>query len=187
MNSQPDLYSDKKDHTYSTPNRRLLPGTAGALLLAAFILVRLDGHAQKTCKDCCIPSFGALTVYHVVQSGSALGFGLEAGKWNKEESRFSYFMGGKMQWFNPSGTTAKSGNSSEDLRFSFYMKGQFEILRRFYLVASPQLINLSSFEASVGIRYAYPLADWLGIGVEPTYSIIGRQYSLNTNLHIALR
>src|SRR5207244_3285630 len=122
---------------------------------------------------------------HVVQSGSVLGFGLEAGKWNKEESRFSYFLGTKMQWFRPT-EASKLGNSADDLRFSVYVKGQFEILNRLYIVASPQFVNLCSFETGLGLRYSYPLSSSIGVGIEPTYSIIGRQYSLNTNIHFAL-
>src|SRR5215467_12385319 len=71
------------------------------VLFFLFIISTFSVKAQS-CKDCFVPSFGAITIYHVAQPGSNFGFGFEGGSWNKELSRFSYFVGAKMQWFNPS-------------------------------------------------------------------------------------
>jgi hypothetical protein len=112
---------------------------------------------------------------------------MEAGKWNREASRFSYFLGTKLQWFGVSESSAKSSDQSKyNTRFSLYMKGQFRIIDRLYLVVSPQFVNLTSFETGTGLRYVLPISRVLGIGIEPTYSIIEKQFSINTNIHFAL-
>jgi len=140
-----------------------------------------------TCRDCSIPSFGAITLYHIAQPHSNFGFGMEAGKWNKEDSRFSYFMGAKLEWFRLVPGSDKFNNSAGNIHFSVYMKGQFELMDRFYVVVSPEFVNLSSLDAEAGFRYTFPISTSIGIGVEPAYSFIQRQYSLNTNIHFALR
>lgn len=177
----------KKDHkplnSASRFSRIMITGAVMALTL-----ICQQTNAQKKCPDCCLSSFGAATLYHTMQSGSTYGFGLEAGKWNKEESRFSYFMGMKMQWFNTATTVTKSASNPDNvMRFSVYVKGQFELMNRLYVVASPQLVNLTSFEAGLGVRWVYPITTGIGIGLEPTYSVVQKQCSLNTNIHFALK
>jgi hypothetical protein len=145
------------------------------------------GNAQSDHRDCCIPAFGSITLYHSYQPGSVIGFGMEAGKWNKEASRFSYFLGTKLQWIENSESSAKSGEESKyNSRFSLYMKGQFRIIDRLYLVVSPTFVNLSSFETGAGLRYVLPISRVIGIGLEPTYSLVEKQFSINTNIHFAL-
>jgi hypothetical protein len=163
--------------------RRYVP----AVKLAAFFLFTFSSFSVKaqSCKDCFVPSFGAITIYHVAQPGSNFGFGFEAGSWNKEQSRFSYFVGSKMQWFNSS-ADKPDNNSTENIRFSFYIKGQVEVVNRLYIVAAPEFVNLTSFEARAGVRYIFPISNLIGIGVEPGYSFVQKQVSLNTNIHFAL-
>ena len=158
--------------------------SAKPVVFFLFIFSAVSVNAQS-CKDCFLPSFGAITVYHVAQPGSNFGFGFEGGSWNKELSRFSYFGGSKMQWFHPS-SDKPNNNSSENIRFSFYIKGQFEVINRFYIVAAPEFVNLTSFEARAGLRYIFPISNLIGIGVEPGYSFVQKQCSLNTNIHFAL-
>ncbi len=146
------------------------------------------GYAQTgTCKDCSIPSFGAITVYQVLQPGSLVGFGFEGGTWNKKStSRFSVFLGAKMQWFNQTPNPSKEDNSGEKTRFAVYAKGQFEVLKRFYIELSPELVNLSSFDAAVGLRYVIPVTRYLALGLEPSYLVVDKQYVVNLNVHFAL-
>ena len=72
------------------------------------------------------------------------------------------------------------------IRFSFYIKGQVEVVNRLYIVAAPEFVNLTSFEARAGVRYIFPISNLIGIGVEPGYSFVQKQVSLNTNIHFAL-
>lgn len=139
---------------------------------------------SKDCKDCGSQSFGAITAYYALQQGSNLGFGFEAGMWNKQQSRFSYFIGTKLQWFDVSGD--KFNNAAENVHYSVYVKGQFEIIKRLYAIAAPEFVNLSSFDARAGVRYVYPLTNGIGIGIEPAYSFVQKQYSLNMNVHFAM-
>ena len=142
---------------------------------------QIKGHCD------CSPSFGALSVYDVLQPGSTFGFGLEAGKWNKDAARFSYFLGTKMQWMQQGeGLSKANGAYQENTRFTLYVKGQFRIVNRFYLVVSPGFVNLSAFETTAGLRYVFPISRVIGIGLEPSYSIVQQKFSINTNLHIAL-
>ncbi|MBS1600007.1 MAG: hypothetical protein JST75_17405 [Bacteroidetes bacterium] len=137
------------------------------------------------CSDCFVSSFGAITVYHVAQPGTNFGFGFEAGSWNKDESPFSYFIGTKMQWFKSTGD--KSENTAERIRYSVYVKGQYEVINRLYVVVAPAFVNLSSFETQAGLRYVFPLSKFIGVGIEPAYSFVQKQYSVNTNIHFALK
>jgi hypothetical protein len=156
-------------------------------LIWAFLFFYSVGLAQgKSCRECSIPGFESVTLYYVAQPHSNVGFGMEAGHWNKEESRFSYFLGAKMQWFQWDPNSDKYSNRAENIHFAVYLKGQFQIIDRFYFVASPQLLNLTSFELGLGARYVYPISDVIGIGLEPTYSIMQKECSLNLNVHFAL-
>ena len=146
--------------------------------------ISVDAQSGK-CSDCFVSSFGAITLYHVAQPGTNFGFGFEAGSWNKDESRFSYFIGTKMQWFKSS--SDKSEDVAEKLRYSVYVKGQYEVINRLYVVVAPAFVNLSSFDAQAGLRYVFPLSKFIGVGVEPGYSFVQKQYMVNTNIHFALR
>jgi hypothetical protein len=114
-----------------------------------------------------------------------MGFGVEAGKWKKDEGKFSYFLGTSLVWADH-GNLKKTENYKE-LNISFYWKGQFKVANRVYVIAEPELINLSAFEMRAAARYVFPLTKIIGIGLEPGYALINRQWSLNTNLHFALR
>ena len=141
---------------------------------------------SQDCKDCDISSFQSFTTYYIAQPGSLIGFGVEGGNWNKEDSRFSYFLGTKMQWFQVDPKSQKTANGDGAVRLSFYIKGQARIINRLYLEVAPQLVNLTAFETSVGLRYTYPLSSVIGVGLEPSYSIIQKEYALNVNIHFAL-
>ena len=91
-----------------------------------------------------------------------------------------------MQWFRVDPNAEKFSNVANNVRFSLYMKGQARIVNRIYLEVSPTFVNLSSFDAAVGLRYSYPLSDVIGVGVEPTYSVVQKEYALNANIHFAL-
>jgi len=143
--------------------------------------------AQEKCNACSVPSFAALTLYHVLQTGSSMGVGVEAGKWKKDAGKFSYFLGTSLVWADPGSRNQKTSDSYKELNISFYWKGQFKVAERFYLIAEPELINLSAFEMRTAIRYVFPLTKIMGIGLEPGYALINRQWSVNTNLHFALR
>ncbi len=166
-----------KEGKFKCPIRALF----AAILVFSCVTVKAQ---TGDCSDCPL-SFGSITVYHTLQQGSNMGFGFEAGMWNKEENRFSYFMGAKMQWLQASAENKKE-NSAENIRYSVYVKGQFEVVNRFYVNAAPEFVNLSSFEARVGLRYVLPLTKTIGLGIEPGYSFVQKQYSLNTNIHFAL-
>ena len=152
------------------PHLRFSSSHGAKILTACIICVLfcLNGHSQsRDCKDCDIPSFQSVTMYYIGQPHSSFGFGVEAGKWNKSESRFSYFLGARMQWFMLDPNSAKFNNVADNVRFSAY-------------------VNLTSFDAAVGLRYSYPLSEVIGIGIEPTYSFVQKEYSLNANIHFAL-
>jgi hypothetical protein len=156
-------------------------------VFAICLLSYFEGLSQlKDCKDCDIPSFQSVTMYYIAQPHSSFGFGMEAGTWNRSESRFSYFLGARMQWFRLDPNSAKFNNVADNVRFSLYVKGQARIVNRFYLEVSPMFVNLTSIDAAVGLRYSYPLSDVIGIGIEPTYSIVQKEYALNANIHFAL-
>jgi hypothetical protein len=157
-------------------------------LFSLIFLLSLTTHAQEKCSACSIPSFAALTVYHTIQTGPGMGFGIEAGKWTKDAGKFSYFLGTEILWSaNRERSLKGPDNNSKDQMISFYWKGQYKIANRFYLIVQPELANLSSFEMRTGIRYVMPLTKIIGIGLEPGYSFIEKQWSLNTNVHFALR
>ena len=161
-------------------------GRVAILICIALLFSFFSGNAQSgDCRDCFVSSFGAITLYHVAQPGTNFGFGFEAGSWNKDESPFSYFLGTKMQWFKS--TTDKSQSNVDKIHYSFYVKGQYEVVNRLYVIVAPAFVNLSSFEAEAGVRYVFPLTKFIGVGLEPGYSFVQRQYSLNTNIHFALK
>jgi hypothetical protein len=145
------------------------------------------GYGQcATCQDCSISSFAAITVYTVFQAKSDFGLGMEAGTWNKTSSRFSFFVGTKMQWYPEEVVTAKGMASEDKIQFAAYLKAQFALANRFYLLVSPEFVDLSSFETAVAVRYVLPVTKYFGLGLEPTYLIIKKDYSLTVNFHFAL-
>jgi len=163
--------------------KSVLNSTLSAILLLIFYSA---GAQMKECKDCSVPSFGVITVYYVAQPHSGFGFGMEAGKWNKDDSRFSYFIGAKLQWFDLVPGSDKYSNSDNNIHYTAYVKGQFEMLNRLYVVVSPEFVNLSSFDARAGLRYVFPISNNIGVGVEPAYAIVQKAYSVNANIHFAL-
>lgn len=159
-------------------------GLLAMALLSILSIVR----AQEKCSACSIPSFPALTVYHAFQSGPAMGLGIEAGNWKKDAGKFSYFLGMEILWPEQKETKLKTSDViSNELMISFYWKGQYKITNRLYLIAQPEVIDFSSFDLRTGIRYVMPLTKNIGIGLEPGYSLVNKQVSLQTNIHFALR
>jgi hypothetical protein len=156
-------------------------------LFFIFCCAGFSASAQKRCDACSVPSFAALTVYHVLQTGPSMGFGIEAGKWKKDAGKFSYFLGTSLVWEKNKSSNQKTSDPYKELNISFYWKGQFKLADRFYLIVQPELINLSAFETRTAVRYVFPLTKIMGIGLEPGYALINREWSLNTNVHFALR
>lgn len=157
------------------------------LLFFIFCCTGFFASAQPKCSACSVPSFAALTVYHVLQTGPSTGFGIEAGKWKKDAGKFSYFLGTSLVWEENDSRNQKTSDHYKELNISFYWKGQFKLADRFYLIVQPELINLSAFETRTAMRYVFPLTKIMGIGLEPGYALITREWSLNTNIHFALR
>jgi hypothetical protein len=171
---------------HGQPTSRLQKGKIGFFVVLMICSFSLASAQSGICRECFVPSFGVITLYHVFQPGYGFGFGMEAGNWNKEESRFSYFLGAKLQWPAQSGDGIKTSNGNAYLHSSFYLKGQMEMVNRLYFVVSPQFMNLSTFETGLGLRYVLPLGKNIAIGVEPTYLLFQKQFSLNSNIHFAL-
>jgi len=143
---------------------------------------------SQNCSSCCISSFPSITVYQNIQTGHGMGFGIEAGSWNKDPGKFSYFIGKSMVWTG-AGYNAESKNESsvKQTLLSFYVKGQYKLASHFYVVASPGFVNLTYFEFQTGLRYVIPVTRIFGIGVEPSYAFGQQQFLVNANLHFALR
>ncbi len=163
----------------------ILTGRMGILL---FIICFLPFSFLKSqnCKLCAIPSFPTVTVYQTFQTGHGLGFGVEAGTWNKDAGRFSYFIGTSMAWANNTQSDLKSSGAKQSL-LSFYVKGQYKLTNHLYVVAAPGIVNLSYFEMQTGLRYVVPLTSVIGVGVEPAYAFVQKQMAINVNLHFALK
>jgi hypothetical protein len=159
----------------------LTTGLFGILILSGFA-----GKSQANTSNCCGSSFGAVTLYYSVLPGSNFGFGMEGGNWNKESSPFSFFLGAKMQWYHQPSTGGKTINNNEYINYGLYVKGQFKIVDELYITAAPQFVNMSSFDFSPGLRYVLPVANGFGVGLEPSYSIVQKQFTLSANIHIAL-
>jgi hypothetical protein len=115
-----------------------------------------------------------------------MGFGVEGGTWNKDASKFSYFIGTSMIWAD-NNATSKTTSSQKQLLLSFYLKGQYQLSKHLFVVAAPGITNLSYFELQTGLRYVVPLTRVMGIGIEPAYAVNQKQFTLNANLHFALR
>jgi hypothetical protein len=158
--------------------------TALSCLICLFFTTNI--RAQDKCASCSVPAFAALTVYHTMQTGPGMGFGLEAGKWKKDAGKFSYFLGTEVLWTNNEQNEGKTTTRSKTVVISFYVKGQFKLANRFYLIGQPELVNLSYLELRTGFRYVMPITNTLGVGLEPGYAFVKKQCSLNSSIHLAL-
>src|ERR1700759_1037701 len=95
------------DLLWSTKNRTAL------LALTIISLFQASELKSQNCKLCSIPSFPSVTVYQSFQSGHGIGFGAEAGTWNKDSGKFSYFVGTSMVWVENKQTDAKTISSQK--------------------------------------------------------------------------
>lgn len=116
-----------------------------------------------------------------------MGFGAEAGTWNKDAGKFSYFVGTSLVWINNNQANVKTTGSQKQTLLSFYLKGQYQLASHLYVIAAPGIVNLSYLDLQTGFRYVFPLTSVIGIGLEPAYSFNQRQFVINTNLHFALK
>jgi len=165
-----------------------IPGTRRAVWIVICILFfQLNELKSQNCSLCCVPSFPELTVYQTVQTGHGLGFGIEAGNWQKDAGKFSYFIGTNMVWTQNVNSGVKNNTSQNQMLLSFYVKGQYKIMDHFFIVAAPAVINLSYFDFQTGLRYVIPVTKEVGVGIEPAYSFNQKVMVLNLNLHFALR
>src|SRR4030095_14045942 len=167
---------------------RILKCRPGLLLIVIISCFQFSELKSQNCDLCTIPSFPSLTVYQVFQAGHGMGFGVEAGTWNKDAGKFSYFIGTSMVWSETNNLDIKTSTSSQkQALLSFYLKGQYKLSKHLYVIATPGIINLSFFELQTGLRYVVPVTRVIGLGIEPAYAFNQKQFALNANLHIALR
>jgi len=178
----------------STPCRNLISDlfrftkTRTALFaLTILSLFQVSDLKSQNCKLCSIPSFPSVTIYQSFQTGHGIGFGAEAGTWNKDASKFSYFVGTSMVWVENKPSDAKTISSQKQALLSFYLKGQYQLSNHLYVIAAPGIVDLSYFDLQTGFRYVFPVTSVIGIGIEPAYSFNQRQFLINTNLHFALK
>ncbi len=157
------------------------------LLIIVISCFQFSELKSQSCNLCAIPSFPALTVYQSFQTGHGMGFGVEAGTWNKDAGKFSYFIGTSMVWAGYNNSDIKTSSSQKQALLSFYLKGQYKLSKHLYIVAAPGITNLSYFEMQTGLRYVVPVTRVIGIGVEPAYAFNQKQFVVNANLHFALR
>jgi hypothetical protein len=143
---------------------------------------------SQSCDLCKIASFPSITVYQAFQTGHGMGFGVEAGTWKKDASKFSYFIGTSMVWADNSNTKVKTqASGTNQAMLSFYLKGQYQLTNHLYAIAAPGIVNLTYFELQTGLRYVVPLSHVIGIGIEPAYAFGQKQFVVNANMHFALR
>jgi hypothetical protein len=162
-----------------------ITGLSFLIVLCCFSVSDLK---SQTCDQCKIAAFPSLTVYQSFQTGHGMGFGVEAGNWKKDASKFSYFIGTSMVWADNSNTKIKTQAPAGDMTMlSFYVKGQYQLANHLYAVAAPGIVNLSWFEFQTGLRYVIPLSHVVGIGIEPAYAFGQKQMVVNANMHFALR
>ncbi len=157
------------------------------LALTIVSLLQFSDLKSQNCKLCSIPSFPSVTIYQTFQTGHGIGFGAEAGTWNKDAGKFSYFVGTSMVWVENKQTDVKTISSQKQALLSFYLKGQYQLTNHLYVIAAPGIVDLSYFDLQTGFRYVFPLTSVIGIGLEPAYSFNQRQFVINTNLHFALK
>ena len=177
-----------------TPGRNLVfnvtrftKNRTGLLALTIISFFQVSELKSQNCKLCSIPSFPSVTIYQSFQTGHGIGFGVEAGTWNKDAGKFSYFVGTSMAWIENRQTDVKTISSQKQALLSFYLKGQYQLTNHLYIIAAPGIVNLTYFDLQTGFRYVYPLTSVIGIGLEPAYSFNQRQFVINTNLHFALK
>jgi hypothetical protein len=159
----------------------------GLLFIVIVTCFQFSELKSQNCNLCTIPSFPSVTVYQAFQTGYGMGFGVEAGTWNKDAGKFSYFIGTSMVWAGNSKINVKTGSSQYQSLMSFYLKGQYKLTKHLYIVAAPGIVNLSYFELQSGLRYVVPVTRIIGIGIEPAYAFNQKQFVINANLHFALR
>lgn len=157
------------------------------LVLIFFSCFHFSELRSQNCKLCSIPSFPVLTVYQTFQTAHGMGFGVEAGNWNKDAGKFSYFLGTSLLWTKTGNADSKSVTISSETLLSFYVKGQYRITNHLYLIAAPGIVNLSFMELQTGLRYVVPLTSVIGLGIEPAYLFNQKQFQVHANLHFALR
>jgi hypothetical protein len=158
------------------------------LLLVIFIsCLQFSDLKSQNCNLCSIPSFPTVTVYQSFQTGHGIGFGVEAGTWNKDAGKFSYFIGTSLLWAGNNNSDVKTYTFQKQSLLSFYLKGQYKLSNHLYIVAAPGIVNLSYFEMQTGFRYVVPVTSVIGIGVEPAYAFNQKQFVINANLHFALK
>ncbi len=156
-------------------------------IMICILLFQLNELKSQNCSLCCVPSFPELTVYQTVQTGHGLGFGIEAGNWQKDAGKFSYFLGTNMVWSQNTNSNIKNNSSQNQMLLSLYVKGQYKITNHLFAVAAPAVINLSYFDFQTGLRYVIPVTKEVGVGIEPAYSFNQKVVVVNLNLHFALR
>ena len=159
----------------------------GLLLIIFISCLQFSDLKSQNCNLCSIPSFPTVTVYQSFQTGHGIGFGVEAGTWNKDAGKFSYFIGTNLVWADSSNSKIKTSTAQNQAMLSFYLKGQYKLMNHLYLVAAPGIVNLSYLELQTGLRYVVPLTKVIGIGIEPAYAFNQKQFVVNANLHFALR
>ena len=155
--------------------------------LTIISLFQVSNVKSQNCKLCSIPSFPSVTIYQSFQTGHGVGFGAEAGTWNKDAGKFSYFVGTSMVWVENNQADAKTNSSQKQALLSFYLKGQYRLANHLYVIAAPGVVDLSYFDLQTGFRYVFPVTSAIGIGIEPAYSFNQHQFLINTNLHFALK
>jgi hypothetical protein len=166
---------------------RFTKNKSALLTLTVISFLQVSELKSQNCKLCSIPSFPTVTVYQSFQTGHGIGFGAEAGTWNKDAGKFSYFVGTSMVWVQNDPMEVKTTSAQKQALLSFYLKGQYQLTSHLYVVAAPGIVDLSYFDLQTGFRYVFPLTSIIGIGVEPAYSFNQRQFVINTNVHFALR
>jgi hypothetical protein len=168
----------------------LSKSTSNRITLVTFIMIffsQVGDLKSQNCKLCSIQSFPSVTFYQSFQTGHGVGFGAEAGTWNKEASKFSYFAGTSMVWVENNQKDIKTTSTQKQTMLSFYLKGQYQLASHLYIVAAPGIVDLSYFNLQTGLRYVFPLTSVIGIGLEPAYSFNQKQFLFNTNIHFALK
>jgi hypothetical protein len=167
--------------------RRILKKRISGFSLIFILCIQVSELKSQNCSSCCMPTFPVLTVYQAFQTGHGMGFGVEAGSWNKDAGKFSYFIGTSMVWGENTNSNVKTKTSQNQMLLSFYVKGQYKLTNHLYVVAAPGIVNLSYFDLQTGVRYVVPITRVIGIGIEPAYSFNQKLLVVNANLHFALR
>jgi hypothetical protein len=164
-----------------------IPNNRIGIIFITISCFQFSALKSQNCNLCSIPSFPTVTVYQSFQTGHGMGFGVEAGTWNKDAGKFSYFVGTSMIWVGNNNTEIKTSASQKQALLSFYLKGQYKLSKHLYVIAAPGIVNLSYFEMQTGLRWVVPVTSVIGIGIEPAYAFNQKQFVINANLHFALK